>query len=249
VEIARRAGKRKVSEKTVTEQSRYSGRYALTELLICGNCGTPYKRVTWSKRGKKKIVWRCISRLDHGTKYCKESPTIEEETLHAAILHAINSVMSNRDKLIDILRTNLAVTLSEKSNANVNPLVIENRIHELEGVTMELVTIAQKTGDSESYESKFTALRDEIGTLRQTLEQCRAKQSGPDELTQQIDDICNALRNAPFEITEYNNNVVRQLIDTIKVVNEDKLLIIFKGGFQLEQPLVGYEGDEMYEAS
>jgi DNA invertase Pin-like site-specific DNA recombinase len=248
-EIARRAGKRKVSEKTITEQSRYSGRYALTELLICGNCGTPYKRVTWSKRGKKKIVWRCISRLDHGTKYCKESPTIEEETLHVAILHAINSVMSNRDKLIDILRTNLAVTLSEKSNTNVNPLVIENRIRELEGITMELVTIAQKTGDSESYESKFTALKNEIGALRQTLEQCRAKQNGPDELTQQIDDICDALRNAPFEITEYSNNVVRQLIDTIKVVNEDKLLIIFKGGFQMEQPLVGYEGDEMYEAS
>lgn len=248
-EIARRAGKRKVSDKTVTEQSRYSGRYALTELLICGNCGTPYKRVTWSKRGKKKIVWRCISRLDYGTKYCKESPTIEEETLHAAILHAINSVMSNRDKLIDILRTNLTVTLSEKSNADVNPLVIENRIRELEGITMELVTIAQKTGDSESYENKFTALKDEIGALRQTLEQCRAKQNGPDELTRQIDDICNALRNAPFEITEYSNNVVRQLIDTIKVVNEDKLFIIFKGGFQMEQPLVGYEGDEMYEAS
>ena len=248
-EIARRAGKRKVSDKTVTEQSRYSGRYALTELLICGNCGTPYKRVTWSKRGKKKIVWRCISRLDHGTKYCKDSPTIEEEILHAAILRAINSVMSNRDKLIDILRTNLAVTLSEKSNDAVNPLVIENRIRELEEVTMELVSITQKTGSSEGYESKFKAIKDEIGTLRQTLEQCRAKQNGPDELTRQIDDICNALRNAPFEITEYSNNVVRQLIDTIKVVNEDKLLIIFKGGFQMEQPLVGYEGDEMYEAS
>lgn len=248
-EIARRAGKRKVSDKTVTGQSRYSGRYALTELLICGNCGTSYKRVTWSKRGKKKIVWRCVSRLDYGTKYCKDSPTVEEETLHAAILHAINSMMSNRSKLIDILRTNLAVTLSEKSNEAVNPLVIENRIRELEGITMELVTIAQKTGDFKSYESKFTALKDEIGALRQTLEQCRAKQNGPDELTRQVDDICNALRNAPFEITEYSNNVVRQLIDTIKVVNEDKLFIIFKGGFQMEQPLVGYEGDEMYEAS
>lgn len=42
---------------------------------------------------------------------------------------------------------------------------------------------------------------------------------------------------------------MRQLIDTIKVVNEDKLLIIFKGGIQMEQPLTGYEGDEMDEAS
>jgi hypothetical protein len=102
-------------------------------------------------------------------------------------------MMSNREKLIGILRTNLAATLSEKRGDAVTPLVIENRISELEGVTMELVTVAQKTGSSESYESKFTALKDEIGALRRTLEQCRAKQNGPDELTRQIDDICRAL--------------------------------------------------------
>lgn len=242
VEIARRAGKRKVSDKTSkTPHSKYSSRYALTELLVCGDCGTAFRRVTWSKRGKKKIVWRCISRLDYGTKYCKNSPTIEEGQLHAAILHAINAMMSNREKLVGILRTNLSATISEKNGDTINPLIIENRIRELEGITMELVTIAQKTGDSENYESKFTALKDEIGALRQTLEQCRAKQNGPDELTRQVDDICNALRNAPFEIKEYSNNVVRQLIDTIKVVNEDKMLIIFKGGIQMEQPLTEYE--------
>lgn len=249
-EIARRAGKRKVSDKTSkTQQSKYSSRYALTELLVCGECGAAFRRVTWAKRGKKKVVWRCISRLDYGTKYCKKSPTIEEDRLHTAVLHAINTMMSDREKLIGIIRTNLAATLSEKNGDTVNPLVIENRIHELEGVTMELVTIAQKTGSSESYESKFTALKDEIGSLRQTLEQCRAKQNGPDEVTRQIDDICRALRNAPFESTEYSDSVVRQLIDTIKVMNKDKLIIIFKGGVQIEQPLTGYEGNDMYEAS
>lgn len=71
-------GKRKVKEDTKTKNGKYSGKFALTELLICGNCGKPYRRVTWSKNGRKKIVWRCISRLDHGTKYCKISPTLEE---------------------------------------------------------------------------------------------------------------------------------------------------------------------------
>lgn len=40
-EIARRKGKRKVSDKAITEQSKYSSRFALTELLVCGECGTP----------------------------------------------------------------------------------------------------------------------------------------------------------------------------------------------------------------
>lgn len=66
-EISRRNSKKKVKQVgTKTELGKYSGKYALSEILYCGNCGTPYRRCTWSKNGKKKIVWRCISRLDYG---------------------------------------------------------------------------------------------------------------------------------------------------------------------------------------
>jgi hypothetical protein len=60
-------------------------------------------------------------------------------------------MMSNREKLVGILRTNLSATLSEKNGDTVNPLVIENRIRELEGITMELVTIALKNSNSKNY--------------------------------------------------------------------------------------------------
>lgn len=54
-EMARRSGKRKVKQVgTKTEQGKYSGKYALTELLICGECGTPYRRCTWTNKGKGK---------------------------------------------------------------------------------------------------------------------------------------------------------------------------------------------------
>jgi len=37
-ELARRTSKRKISDKTITEQGKYTSKYALSELLICGNC-------------------------------------------------------------------------------------------------------------------------------------------------------------------------------------------------------------------
>jgi len=53
-EMTRRASKRKVMQKTGrTEQGKYSYKYALSELLVCGECGTPYKRCTWARKGKK----------------------------------------------------------------------------------------------------------------------------------------------------------------------------------------------------
>jgi len=90
-ELTRRASKRKVMQKTgKTEQGKYSAKYALSELLVCGECGTPYKRCTWARNGKKRIVWRCVSRLEFGKKYCHNSPSLDEEKLHRAILETIN---------------------------------------------------------------------------------------------------------------------------------------------------------------
>jgi len=41
-EMARRTSKRKVMQKSgKTEQGKYSAKYALSELLVCGECGTP----------------------------------------------------------------------------------------------------------------------------------------------------------------------------------------------------------------
>lgn len=100
-EMARRSGKQKVSQKkTKTENGKHSGKYALSGLLVCGECGAHYRRATWARNGQKRIVWRCISRLEFGTRYCKESPTLEEDALHAAILGAMQRLIENKDELV-----------------------------------------------------------------------------------------------------------------------------------------------------
>lgn len=37
-----------------------------------------YRRCPWARNGKKRIVWRCVSRLEFGTKYCHGSPSMKE---------------------------------------------------------------------------------------------------------------------------------------------------------------------------
>lgn len=92
--------------------SRYSGKYALSGLLFCGECGTAYRRVVWTQHGEKRAVWRCSSRLDYGKKYCKESPTLDESPLQQAVLAAINASMSGckvlADQLVDAMEQELA---------------------------------------------------------------------------------------------------------------------------------------------
>ena len=80
--------------------------------LICKECGSEYRRQIWSKYGEKKAVWRCENRLRNGTRYCKDSPTIEESVLHRAVLHAINQVLENKDEFVQTLRKNVVTALT-----------------------------------------------------------------------------------------------------------------------------------------
>ena len=235
IEIARRAGKRRVAGKGgQVELSHYSGRYALTELLICGHCGSPYKRVTWTANGKKRIVWRCTSRLSYGRKYCADSPTIPEEALHAAVLAALNNAMADREKMIGILDESLTAIMAEKNEGSASPTVIRNRIQLLENSMAELLPIIGRSDEPEAFDEQMKAISDEIAALQVSLDE-QERQAGNDEFSRQLDDMRVALQNAPFEISEYSDNVVRQMIDTIRVMDDYRLLITFKGGVEIEQ--------------
>lgn len=99
-ELVRRNALKSPSQKQApTGRSCYTSKYALSDRLVCGECGTLYRRCSWQRNGKKKIVWRCISRLDYGTKYCHNSPTLEEGPLQQAILAAVNSVMPSKEEM------------------------------------------------------------------------------------------------------------------------------------------------------
>ena len=100
-ELYRRAGLNKsVVTRKKNRKSKYSLQYALTGILLCGDCGHEYRRIIWARNGKKKIVWRCSNRLENGTEKCGLSPTVEENVLHDAIMRAINRVAKNYVPLI-----------------------------------------------------------------------------------------------------------------------------------------------------
>ena len=139
-EMARRCGKRKVKQVgTKTEQGRYSSKYALTELLICGECGTPYRRCTWAANGKKKVVWRCINRLDYGKKYCHSSPTLDEALLQQAIIAALNTVLPDLDGRIRQITEALEAEVIPFPGSGMSLGDIDRRLAELEAQFQRLL--------------------------------------------------------------------------------------------------------------
>jgi DNA invertase Pin-like site-specific DNA recombinase len=237
-ERSRRGSKRKVSKASVTEQSKYSAKYALSEILICGECLTPYKRTTWTKRsGEKQIVWRCISRLDYGTKYCKDSVTIDESSLHEAIMQAINDTRGSRHEMIPYLTAQLTQTFRDNAKGDVDVEQIENRIAELKAQTMELV--AQSIGSNTVGENggRLRAMSDEIKALCDMLAEYKKSCNTESTIENRVAVITEILENEPEQSDTYNDTLVRQLIHTIKVIGEEQLEITFKCGLKYDQSI------------
>ena len=235
-ELARRSSKRKVSDKTTTEQGKYSSKYALTELLICGHCGTPYRRTTWAARGKKQIVWRCISRLEHGKKYCPDSPTIKEENLHQGIIKAINNYYSCRNDIARILKANIGTVLECQGQEEI--IAAENRLKEIDRARNELVGLIATGGcDEDKLDSEFEKLYEEEQSLSERLAMLKSKNQTSAETQAKLDKIIDMIEHETFELETFDNVLIRKLIECVKVLNKAEILVIFKGGYEVRKEI------------
>lgn len=232
-EISRRNSKRKVRQKgTKTELGKYSSKFALSELLSCGNCGTPYRRVTWTIRGKKKVVWRCISRLDFGTKYCQNSPSIEESALQNAIAEAITKKAKTEGANVDRISHHFKMYQDKQDAGSI--IAKKNRLNELIQNIEALTNMDNEAAQNGDFDSQFEQLYNEMYTLKDELDEIEKQQAklnkSPDTLDE-IEVIIKGLKNHPVE---YNDQTVRQLISCIKVISADQIEIQFKDGMLMK---------------
>ncbi len=154
-EMARRSALRSPSKTAVTGRSCYTSKYALSDRIVCGECGTLYRRCTWTSLGRKYPVWRCTSRLNYGTKYCHDSPTIKEEQLRAAILAAINSVMSDKPALLDRIKNVVSLELLPVQGQTMSLADIEHRLVQLDEQFQQLLAEAVDAEDKEACNAQF----------------------------------------------------------------------------------------------
>lgn len=238
-EMARRnAGKSPSKKNAPTGLTSYASKYALSERLVCGECGTLYRRCTWSKGGKKRVVWRCVSRLDYGTKYCHDSPTLDEEPLQRTILAAINSVMSKKDTLIRQITSAMEMEIAPVPGESMSLADIEHRLGELNDRTRKLVAEAAQSEDSTVYTSQLREIVNEAAELKEKRTFIQERRRNDALAARRIDAATVALGQATAYISQWDETIIRQLVDTVKVHSAEKITVFLRGGIQVEQDMI-----------
>ena len=236
-ELARRNNKRKKLDSAVTEQGKYSAKYALTELLVCGSCGGSFRRTSKSAKGKTTYYWRCVSRIEHGKTYCKDSAGIEEQMLHEAICRCLSKMMVNSGEVFSLIQSNLSYAVSG-NNAALDVFSIEKQMNELKVDIQQMTELAARTeGDPERYEVELKKMFDQLVILRGKLDLAKSQASQSDTVNAEVARIMDILKQTDMNFTECDDVTVRRLVECIQVCGNKKIIVTLKGGYQAEEEL------------
>ena len=238
-EMARRKAARSPSKKnSSTGLTSYTSKYALSERLICGECGTLYRRCVWTARGNRRVVWRCVSRLDYGKKYCHNSPTLDENVLQRTILAAINSTMSGRSELISEITDAMRIELVPPQAGRISLGEIERSIKKREQEFQLLFDSMHDIEDLTKRAEDFQRITDELAKLKAERARYLEDEKKDNASAWKLREAREAMEAGTGELTEWDESVIRQLVDTVRVVSADKLKIYLHSGIEIEQDML-----------
>ena len=221
-EIARRNSKSAANQRK-RRRGRYNSKYALTERLVCGDCGSPYKRVTWNIHGRKQIVWRCVNRIEYGTKFCGSSPSVPEEKLHRAILKAVQDLAANfTDEVAAQIN---GILHSIQTGESIKP----NLQEQLEQIQQEFDRLLEMSLDFDEdtpfLDNRLKKLNNKIKSLKKAIEESAARQ----EKARQPEMLLSA---KDLQILEYDDALTARIIEKITVRSRNEIEIRFTGDYK-----------------
>lgn len=161
-----------------------------------------------------------MSRVEHGPQRC-DAPTIQETDLQNAVVKAINLALGGKDEMLIALEENIATVFSLGADGS-----IESINAKLEELQKELLKRANAKQD-------YIDLADEIDHLRELKQNAMTENAEREGLKQRITEMQEFLTKQTEKIEEYDEALVRRMIEKITVY-EDRFTVKFKSGTSVD---------------
>ena len=227
-EMISRNGKRASSQKTKSEMARYSARNALTGRMFCDKCGSALRRTKF----REQYVWRCLGRMEFGVNYCPHSETVYEKELRAAIMDAVNDLVV-RDELDKILLAGLQFDGREDSLQMLE--LMSTQLYER--MAQMLNEALKYGGDMETPAMHF--IQEQRDEIQKQIERKRVERPCAAPVTRSFDPdaLVESLKARTTGLLSYNEDMIRQMIERVTVLAQDRIRITFHDGATREAVL------------
>jgi hypothetical protein len=137
------------------------------------------------------------------------------------VVQAVNKVFESKTQFMSIMNRNIAVVMNQVDGSEIE--LIDQKLKQLQ---KELLKLANNNQD-------YSILADEIYRLRDEKEASLAKNAGFANQKQRMAEMTKFLREQKDIIQEYDEQIVRKLIERITVYDE-KITVAFKSGMEVD---------------
>lgn len=135
------------------------------------------------------------------------------------MVKAINELLDNKEPFLSTLQKNIATVLNEENDNTTDD--IDRKLEELQ---QQLLIQAKSKNDYED-------VADEIHRLRELKQNALVENAEREGKRQRINEMTDFLNEQSHELEEYDEQIVRRLIEKVTVF-DDKLTVEFKSGVE-----------------
>lgn len=230
---AERERRRTLRSSTKTGDGKYSSKYALSGLLICGDCGSKFRRFGRKlANGEKVITWVCINHQNN-INDCTMRP-LKEVDIMDAYRQAVERLLGDVNEIIETVKNNITQEL--KSDVGEDLWQIEQQIIIEQNHILELFQRKRNSTILQAeYDRDYKAHSEVIIELKAKESELKKENLVAEIAKKRMDDIINILTS---EGVDYTSPVImKTMVECIRVIDKHHIELQFKCGINVQAEL------------
>jgi hypothetical protein len=201
--------------------------------IVCGKCGSFYGSKVWHSTSKyRRVIWQCNSKFKNDEK-CK-TPHIYEDTLKQAFLEAFNSILKNRNEILQGYEP-IIKALTDTSKLDKENVKLQNECKVVAELIRKCVEENAYTALNQAeYEKRYKALAERYESIKKGLEGINEKRLERSVKHENIRNLMKELEEREGLIVEFDEELWKGTVERILVHSVKKITFEFKDGMELD---------------
>jgi len=231
-ELAGRIIRQHAAEKKLEEQGeKYLSRYPFSGKIVCGQCGSTFKRRTQCTGSQKYILWACREHLEH-PKECSMK-ALRESVIEDAFTTMMNKLIFAQDQILKNLLDGIRRQNHASNLGRINE--IEKSLDDMRDRKNTLTTIMAKGYlEPASYNKEMNDLAGAAATLEKERDVLMKQINGDMKKTEALREII-AYTDGSDMLSAFDAELFDRFVDHITVISKESLVFTLKCGLNLEE--------------
>lgn len=211
-----------------TGKAQYTSAYAFSNKLFCGDCGAKYRRHRYDVKikgsDKKGFVytWVCINHKLNGKQAC-ERTQVKEETLKAAFVAALNTLVDDKEGFLDTVIGNINQVLStELSVINIDKMEEEYTLKQRE---LQKLMNQSMTAHDGALVARYEGLMQELEDLKARIKDAQERRILASMHRERSEEL-KAFIAGKRTFYDFDDMVFRKLVQKA-IIREDEVTFVF----------------------